>query len=58
MSIDRINNDKGHPYENCRLVCLAIQLGKNNKSDEKIKKHLELMKNSNKGEIIDLSDDD
>lgn len=35
MSLDRINNDdKNHSKDNCQLVCLAIQLGRNEKTIE------------------------
>jgi len=34
MSIDRIDNSKGHTLENCQILCLAIQRGKLDKTNE------------------------
>ncbi|ARF11689.1 hypothetical protein Klosneuvirus_2_125 [Klosneuvirus KNV1] len=44
MSVDRIDSSKGHTPENCQLICMAIQFGKSNKSnDETIKYVKEIM---------------
>ena len=45
MSLDRIDNDnKNHSKDNCQLVCLAIQFGRNDKTIEEIKNYLEIIK--------------
>jgi len=34
MSVDRVNNDKSHTADNCQLVCLAINYGKNDNTND------------------------
>ena len=41
MSLDRIDNSKDHLIDNCQLVCLAIQYGRNNKTVEEVKAYIE-----------------
>jgi hypothetical protein len=45
MSLDRINNDGLHTIDNCQLVCMAIQYGRNNKSMEIITDYIETIRN-------------
>ena len=44
MSLDRIDNSKDHSIDNCQLVCLAIQYGRNDKTVEEVKAHIEKIK--------------
>jgi len=48
MSVDRIDNTKGHTLENCQLVCMAINLGKLNKSNEDMIKYIKEIREINK----------
>ncbi len=41
VSIDRINNSQGHHYENCQLICVSINLGKSNKSNDAVIKYIQ-----------------
>ncbi|GAG18170.1 unnamed protein product, partial [marine sediment metagenome] len=43
MSVDRIDNSKGHTFNNCQLVCLGIQRGKLDKSDNDAIKYVKEM---------------
>lgn len=43
-SLDRIDNCKGHSLDNCRIVCLAVQLGKQNKSYDQVNKYIREIK--------------
>jgi hypothetical protein len=47
-SVDRINNDKGHIKDNCQIVCLAIQYGKLQRTNQEIKDYIEEIKEANK----------
>ena len=48
MSLDRIvSGDELHTKDNCQLVCMAIQFGKSNKSNEEVIKYIEEIRNSN-----------
>lgn len=40
MSLDRIDNTKLHTKDNCQLVCLAIQYGRNDKSIDEVKEYI------------------
>ena len=44
MSLDRIDNSKDHSIDNCQLVCLAIQYGRNDKTVEEVKAYIEKIK--------------
>jgi hypothetical protein len=47
-SVDRIKNNIGHTKDNCQIVCLAIQMGKNSFSDEEVKNYIAEIKKINK----------
>jgi len=47
MSLDRIDNSKGHTKDNCQLVLLSIQFGKNEYSNEEVKKYIEEIRKCN-----------
>lgn len=44
MSIDRIDNSKGHTLDNCQLVCLAVQYGKLDKSNDAVIQYINEIK--------------
>jgi len=46
ISVDRVDNDKSHTLENCKIVCCGIQLGKNNKSYEDMNQYIKEIKES------------
>lgn len=46
MSLDRIDNSKGHTVDNCQLVCLPINYGKNKYTNQDILDHIEKIKNA------------
>ncbi|VBB18999.1 hypothetical protein YASMINEVIRUS_1531 [Yasminevirus sp. GU-2018] len=41
MSLDRIDNTGTHTKDNCQLVCLAIQYGRNDKSIQEVKDYID-----------------
>ena len=45
ISIERLDSNKDHVPDNCVLVCLGMNLGKNNKSVQELLEHLKLIKN-------------
>ena len=45
-SIERLDNSLPHTEENCVLVCLGINLGRNKSTLEELKKHLKLIKDN------------
>lgn len=46
MSVDRIDNLKGHTKDNVQLVCLAINYGKNRYTNEDVLAHIDKIKNT------------